>query len=122
MYNSIDMSDPVQLALIAAGVSFVGSLPATLAAISNMLMTIRNHRENRDKLQKISEQTNGVVDKLVNATSAASKAEGKVEGRAEEKAEKAVRAEALLNAGSSGKPSNSDSGPSTKGYGHGGAA
>lgn len=86
MYNihSVNMSDPVQLALIAAVGAFVANIvsPSTIASFTNLIVTFRNHKENKTKLDKIETQTNGVVDKLVTAAKEQGKAEGLAEGNA----------------------------------------
>ena len=75
----IQISDAVIIAAIAG-------VPAILGQISNLIMTINNHKENSKKLDAINAkteviqtQTNGVVERLVSTSEAKGKAEGKVE-------------------------------------------
>lgn len=76
------MSDPVQIALIAAGVSL---FPAVLTFL-NGLRQRENHLESMAKIEVVRQDVNGKMEKMQEVIAVAAKAEGKLEGKAEEKA------------------------------------
>ena len=81
------MSDTVLLACIVA-------VPATLTALANFIVTIRNHNQNVKQMAKLTENTNGIVQRLQNSSMAQGVAEGTATGVEQER----VRTEKIATA------------------------
>lgn len=69
-------------------IAFIAALPATIAAIGTLLVSLRG----LVKIEQVHKATNSKMDKLLAVTETAARAEGKIEGKAEEQAGRASSA------------------------------
>jgi len=87
------MTNPPMFALAdSIWIAVIAGLPATIASVATLVNSMRNTRtlsSNTVKIDDIHEKTNGMQEKLVAATAAASHASGMQDQRSEDRAARA---------------------------------